>query len=48
MVLANIVNRQDVRVIERGDGPSLLFETAQPLGVTRKRFRQDLERDLAS
>jgi hypothetical protein len=45
---ADVVNGENVRVIQRGDGAGLLFETAQALSVARERFRKDLQRHFAA
>ncbi len=45
--LPDVVDRDDVRVVERGSGPGLLLEALQPLRVGGQGGRQHLDRDLA-
>ena len=47
VLVAHIVNRQDVRVRQRGQGFGLALETRERLGVERHGLRQDLDRDVA-
>jgi hypothetical protein len=42
------VNRDDIRVVEGGDGTRFTFESRPAVGIARRLVRQDLERDLAS
>ena len=46
-VLAKIVHRQNVRMIQRSRGLRLLLKAPQPLGIAGETHRQDLDRDLA-
>ena len=48
VVLADVVDRGDVGVIQDAGGPRLLLEAAQASGVLRERRRQHLDRDLAA
>src|SRR5262245_20727198 len=41
------MNRDNVRVVERGDCPRLALESGEPFGVTRQVRRQHLERHIA-
>ena len=41
------MNRDDVRMIEGGDGPSLALETLAAFGIELRGVRQHLERDEA-
>src|SRR5260370_39310279 len=43
--LADVVNRADVGMVERGGGPSFTPETFQRLRVSGNVIRQELERD---
>jgi hypothetical protein len=43
---ADVVDREDVRVIERGRGQRLLLESPQPVRVRREVRRQHLDRDI--
>jgi hypothetical protein len=45
-VLAEIVNRQDVGMIERRDGLRLLLESAQSLRIARERCGQNFDGDI--
>jgi hypothetical protein len=45
---ADVVERQDVRLIERSDRARLLVEAAQALGVGAVGGRQHLDRDVAA
>jgi len=47
-VMPELVNRQDVGVVERGDGAGLALEALQPLGLTGQRLGEDLDRHLAT
>jgi hypothetical protein len=42
------VNLGNVGVVQRGEGPGLAIEAPDPLGVARKRRRQDLDRDVSA
>lgn len=42
------MERDDVRVIQRGDGTGFLPEAPEPIGVSSHRCRQDLERHIAA
>ena len=44
---ANVEHRQNVGMVQGSGGEGLLLETAQPVGVKRKRLRQDLDRHFA-
>src|SRR5664279_4691971 len=46
IVMTDIVDRQNVGVVQRCDSPCLLLESAQPVTVTGKGLRQNLERDI--
>ena len=43
---ADVVNRENIRVIERGGRARLLLEAAQPLRVGQEFRRQQLDRDV--
>ncbi len=43
-VVADVVDRQDVGMVQRGDGPCLPLKPLQPLVVSRSTRRQDLQR----
>ncbi len=45
--LANLVDRADVRVIQRGGGPSLAHQSSRGLLVAVGGLRQHLDRDVA-
>src|SRR5262245_26505961 len=45
--LADLKNRDDVRMIQRGGGLSLLLKSAQPFGVLSIAFWKKLDGDLA-
>ena len=47
-VLADIVDGEDVRVIERRGGAGFLLEAAQTVGITGELGGQHLDRDLAT
>ncbi len=47
-VIADVVNREYVRMVERRGRSRLLLETAQPICVCGEIGRQDFERDLAA
>ena len=38
---------RDVRVVQRREGLGFACEPSQPIGIVRKRVRQDFERDIA-
>ena len=44
---AHVVNRKDVRMIQRAGGLRLLFKPPQAIGVLRKSRRQYFDRDIA-
>ena len=46
-VTANVVNRADVRIVERCDGARFLLEALTRLGIRRERTGQHLDRDSA-
>ena len=48
VVSAEIVDREDVRVVELAGGARLLLEATQPVGVLGEGRGQDLEGDLAT
>src|SRR5574341_51030 len=43
---ADVVNREDVRMVERARGLGLLFEPGEPIFIRRNFRRQDLDCDL--
>src|SRR5450755_3165280 len=45
VLLANIVDRANIRMIERGCSAGLPLETAEYLGISRHVIRQKLESD---
>ena len=47
LCLLQPVDCRNVRVVECREQLRLTLESRQTVGVARKRFRQDLERDLA-
>ena len=47
-MLADVVNSQEVRVIQRGNRPGLLFKATEPIGVASKGLRQNFDRDLSA
>ena len=47
-VAAGVVDRKDVRVVQRADGTRFQLEASQPLGVRGQRGGQHLDRDLAA
>ena len=48
VMTADVVNREDVRMIERGDRPRLLLESLQPVTVGREAGRQDFDCHVAA
>ena len=46
--LADLVDRDDVRVVQRRGGARLLLEAGEPVRVGRERLRQHLDRDFAA
>ncbi len=48
VVLADVVNPQDVRVGQRSDGARLRMESPEGVRASTERFRQDLDRDFAA
>ena len=47
VLIADVVDRADIRVIQRGGGAGLQLETPSPVGIGRQRRRQELDRDAA-
>ena len=47
-MLARVVNDNDVWMVQRPGGASFLLETAEPIGIGRKRRRENLDRDFAA
>jgi hypothetical protein len=45
-IRADVVQRDDVRVIERGCRARLLLEARNAIGIGRRDFRQDFDRDV--
>jgi hypothetical protein len=45
-VLVNVVNRADVRVVERGSGARFAPETFERVRILHDALRENLERDL--
>ena len=45
---ANLVNRDDVRMIERRGGARFALESRASIGIGGERLRQNLDRDVAS
>src|SRR5207237_10632217 len=45
---ANLVNRHDVRMVERGRGARFALESRASIGIGGERLRQNLDRDVAS
>ena len=43
----DVVERADVRMVQRGDRPRLTIESLAELRIRGERFRQDLDRDRA-
>src|SRR6202162_6677033 len=48
MDAADLIDRDDVGVIERGSGARLLFETREPVAIRSECLRQQLDRHLAT
>src|SRR5215475_5651213 len=48
VILADLINRQDVRMIEPDHGVRFLLKALQALGVARKTQGQQFERSLAA
>src|SRR6516162_586673 len=48
VVLADVMDRADVRVIQRGNRARFTFEAPQPMLILRERSGQDLDRHMAS
>ena len=44
---ADVVDRQDVRMIERGDGPGFLLEATEPVGVSGNLVGKDFDGNVA-
>ena len=47
LVHADVVDREDIRVIQAARGARFLFEPALAIGIARECRRQDLDRDVA-
>ena len=47
-VRADVVDREDVRMVQRCSGAGFLFEAPEPVGIRRVDVRQDLDRDVTS
>ena len=45
---AEVVDRDDVRMVERGDRPGLALEPRAPLHICRRQSGKNLDRDIAS
>ncbi len=41
VLLADVVGGQDIGMVEGGHGAGFLFEAAEPVGISGKRFGQD-------
>jgi hypothetical protein len=48
VVLADVVDGEDVWMIQRSDGAGFLLEATQAIGVFRESFRQDFDRNVAA
>ena len=48
IVLARVVNDDDVRMVQRPRGASFLLETTEPIRIGRKRRRENLDGDVAA
>ena len=48
IVLARVVNDDDVRMVQRPGGSSFLLETTEPIRIGRKRRRENLDGDVAA
>jgi hypothetical protein len=46
-VLADVVHREDVRMVQRGGRARLLLEAKQPVRIAAELDREDFDRDLA-
>jgi hypothetical protein len=46
-VLAYVMNRKNVGMVERGHGPRLLLKAAEAVGIAGEGFRKDLQRHFA-
>src|SRR5262245_19581454 len=44
LVFADVVDRADVRVVQRRDRARLAFKPPQPMGIGRERCRENLDR----
>ena len=44
---ADVVKLADVRVVQRGDRPRFLLETAQSIGIAGKPLGKNLDRDVS-
>ena len=47
-MLANVVNGQDIRVVQRRSSPGFLLEASEAVAVGGKRGWQNLYRDVSS
>src|SRR2546425_4347846 len=45
---ANVIDRENVRMIERAGSASFLFKAMQPIGIGRESRRQNLDSDISS
>lgn len=48
ILLADVIDAENVGMIERGDGTRFLLEAAQAVGITGERRGENLERDVAA
>ena len=48
VMLADVVEGEDVRMAQSGDGPGFLLEPAEALRIGGKRRREDLDCDIAA
>ena len=48
LVLFNAVDLRDVRMVEAGENLGFALEPGQPIGVSRERVGEDLQRDIAA
>lgn len=46
VLAADVVDREKIRVIERGSGLGFALESTDAIGIRRERVEQDLDRDL--
>ena len=47
-MLAEVEDNEQIRMVERSSGASLLLEAAQAIGIIRQRLRQDLDGHFAA